>query len=243
LEILERFFWFVVLIALAALFFSLFSCSGNESRERTLYQGMGQAYVMITAAQSNYTLAGAKAFRDSLPSINALFKAASVMEQIHKNGVINAFSAFDRSDNLSLKKQAELSKEYSLSQYDTISNIRKYFVGQPLIFSMNTSRVNLNSCMKMQSFMINDLFLSLSDEANNVGSEYMKELYFMYMESEQSAYRLFSDAYKYFSNASQFTTKYGVCPKCGSIYIYDDGTTDCGVCGVNSSKFIIVDAD
>ena len=81
---------------------------------------MGQAYVMITAAQSNYTLAGAKAFRDSLPSINALFKAASVMEQIHKNGVINAFSAFDRSDNLSPKKQAELSKEYSLSQMKQI---------------------------------------------------------------------------------------------------------------------------
>jgi hypothetical protein len=68
----------------------------------------------------------------------------------------------------------------------------------------------------------------------------MSKLYYMYLESEQSAYRLFSDAYKYFDNSSSFTDKYWVCPLCGSIYIYGDGISECAVCGTKVNNFVVV---
>lgn len=220
----RAFIVFALLIALIAIIFFAVSCQSNKS---IVTDGLDNAYVNVNEMQANYLLASQKALNDSLPNIAVLLRAAATMEEVHNLGLKILYKNYMGSD-------------MALNRFDTLKNIKVYNTGQNVMFLIDSTKANIKNLIGKQYYLINTLFESLAAEMVNINEKEIAQAYTWYLQSEQAAYRLFSEAYENFRYAGEFTDKYNVCPRCGNIYIYDDGVEYCTVCHQPASKFILV---
>lgn len=216
---------FLLIVVLAAVFFFTVGCQSNKNSARQ----NGIELSMITSAQSfmDYTAASMTAKTDSLPNIEVLFKAGAVMEQVHLGKLKELLQGYPDADEVN-------------QQLGKLNNVRNFDTGTSVVFLFDTAKHSLAYFIGRQSYMINTLFESLVTQSIHLKEPELAKWYSWFWESEQSAYRLYTDAYKNWSENSLFTDKYNVCPRCGSIYIYGDHVQDCTVCGEKSDTFILV---
>ncbi len=213
----------IISLLLAVILFS----PGCQFRKKTITDGLGNAYVSSAQMVTDYSAAQQKAYEDSLPALAVLFKAGAVMEQVHIQKIKEYYADYTGEKN-------------GLSEYDTLKNVRKFDTGTSAVFLFDSTEHSLAYFIGKQSYMVNSLFESLATQAETEHDPELAKWYIWFLDSETSAYRIFSDAYKNFGQSHLFTDKYNVCSRCGSIYIYGDNVQYCTVCGEKADKFILV---
>ena len=104
----------------------------------------------------------------------------------------------------------------------------------------DSTKHNLSFLLGKQSYLVDTFYETLMKQATMFDNPEMYKYYGWFFRSEQSAFRLCSDALKNYNESYLFTDKYSVCPLCGNIYIFGDGIDVCTVCGVPAKEFITV---
>ena len=76
---------FGIIIAVIAILFFAIGCSGPRPHNKTIEDGIGNAYATSNQVMDDYVLASTGADKQNLPTIAVLFRAAATMEQVHAN--------------------------------------------------------------------------------------------------------------------------------------------------------------
>ena len=187
----------------------------------------GNAYATSNQVMDDYVLASTGADKQNLPTIAVLFRAAATMEQVHANQLKKLYPQYNDG-------------KLALDHYDSLKYAKRYTDGITPQILNDITKINLAFFLGKQSYLVDTFYETLMKQATMFDNPEMYKYYGWFFRSEQSAFRLFSDALKNYDEAYLFSTKYNVCPLCGNIYIFGDNVSTCTVCGVPSNEFITV---
>lgn len=224
----SAFIIFGIIIAVIAILFFAIGCSSPQKHTKSVEDGIANAYVTSNQVMDDYLLASKAADNQNLPTIAVLFRAAATSEQVHSTQLKNLYPQFNATDK-------------TFNSVDSLRYAKRFTDGVTKVLLNDTTKMNLSFFLGKQSYLVDTFYETLMKEANMYDYPELYKYYGWFFLSEQSAFRLFSDAYKNYNESYLFTTKYSVCPLCGNIYIFGDGTEACVVCGIPANEFITVE--
>ena len=220
----SAFIVFGIIIAIIAIIFFTIGCSGPHPHNKTIEDGIGNAYATSNQVMDDYILAATTAEKQNLPKIAVLFRAAATMELVHSNQLKKLYPQY--SDG-----------KVSLDQIDSAKYSKRYTDGITPAILNDSTKTNLAFFLGKQSYLVDTFYETLMKQATMFDNPEMYKYYGWFFRSEQSAFRLYSDALKNYNESYLFTDKYSVCPLCGNIYIFGDGIDVCTVCGVPANTW------